>query len=136
MSNTNVRDTDSLNAILGEIRLLRGELFVEVGKVRKDLTEDIRLIQQTITNIKEEQTKILVQTTRTNGRVTSLEEKHKTCPGVDALKSLKESEKQVLDLEKERYLNGNRFYQAGKILLTNAIVAGAIYGILIYFGIK
>jgi len=74
--------------------------------------------------------------TKTNGGVTSLEEKHKNCPGVDALKSLKESEKQVIDLEKEKYLNDNKFYQAGKILLTNAIVAGAIYGTLIYFGIK
>lgn len=136
MSSTNVENTDNLKVILGEIRLLRGELFVEVGKVREDLTKDIKLIQQTISSIKEEQTKILIQTTKTNGRVTSLEEKHKSCPGVEALKSFKESEKQVIDLEKEKYLNDNKFYQAGKILLTNALVAGAIYGILIYFGIK
>ncbi len=75
--------------ILGELRVLRAEVRTDIEKIHAK----IDLVHQ--------------QTTKTNGRVTSLEKMQDACPGKEALKFVTEAK-----------IKEQKPYQIGQFILT------------------
>lgn len=89
-----------IEILLGEVRVMRAEWREDVSKLHSKIEE------------------VHTQTTKTNGRVTRLEESHKICPVADI-------EKRVQNIESRE----TEEYKTGKFLKTAAIVCGWIVGI-------
>lgn len=98
---------DELKTIRGTVEVLRAEHREESDKVYKELGI-----------VKNELTEVKIQTTKTNGRVTKLEEKDKICP-------INDIEKRMLLIESQN----TEEFKSGRLLKTVAVVAGWIVGI-------
>ena len=101
------------------------QLYKELKEVRTELSQ-----------LKTETGEIKVQTTKTNGRVTRLEEHTQKCPVVTLSKELSQVQDQVYDIIEERKLKDaveatkdTTEFKFGSFLKTFAIVAGWIVGI-------
>ena len=107
-------------------------LIGQLGQIQVDMTE----MRKENKSLQEQLNRIEIQTTKTNGRVTRLEEYTQKCPVVTLSKELSQVQDQVYDIIEERKLKDaieatkdTTEFKFGSFLKTSAIVAGWIVGI-------
>lgn len=120
-----------------------GQIQTELAKfssIHRDdmnqLYKELKEVRAEISQVKTETGEIKIQTTKTNGRVTRLEEHTGKCPVVTLSKDLIQIQDQVYDIIEEKKLKDaveatkdTTEFKFGSFLKTSAIVAGWIVGI-------
>ena len=107
-------------------------LVGQLGQIQIDMSE----MHKEIRELKEQTNRVEVQTTKTNGRVTRLEEHTTKCPVANLTKELTEVQDQVYEIIEEKKIKNavdatkdTTEFKSGSLLKTAAIVAGWIVGI-------